>query len=104
MYREWPFFRGLLSNTQMALFKADMGVAGEYAKLCADSDVGQRVFESVSREAWQQWLAHQTMLINENRLKVFAPEARKFLEGELEKYFFGEGAETPAGYVAPDKS
>ena len=62
-------------------------------------DLGKRVFENVSKPAWQQWLAHQTMLINENRLKVTDPEARRFLEGELEKYFFGEGSAAPEGYV-----
>ena len=62
-------------------------------------ELGKRVFECVSKPAWQQWLAHQTMLINENRLKVTDPEARRFLEGELEKYFFGEGSAAPEGYV-----
>lgn len=62
-------------------------------------DLGRRVFENVSKAAWQQWLVHQTMLINENRLKVTDPEARRFLEGELEKYFFGEGSAAPEGYV-----
>ena len=65
-------------------------------------DLGKRVFESVSKAAWQQWLAHQTMLINENRLKVTDREARRFLEGELEKYFFGEGSTVPEGYVPPE--
>ena len=62
-------------------------------------DLGKRVFDNVSKPAWRQWLAHQTMLINENRLKVTDPEARRFLEGELEKYFFGEGSAAPEGYV-----
>ena len=62
-------------------------------------ELGKRVFENVSKRAWQQWLTHQTMLINENRLKVTDPEARRFLEGELEKYFFGEGSAAPEGYV-----
>ena len=62
-------------------------------------ELGQRIFDAVSKEAWQQWLAHQTMLINENRLSPLDPEARKFLEGEMEKYFFGEGSAKPAGYV-----
>ena len=53
----------------------------------------------MSKPAWRQWLTHQTMLINENRLKVTDPEARRFLEGELEKYFFGEGSAAPEGYV-----
>ena len=62
-------------------------------------DLGRRVYENVSKAAWRQWLSHQTMLINENRLKVTDPEARRFLEGELEKYFFGEGSAAPEGYV-----
>lgn len=62
-------------------------------------DLGQRIFESICAEAWQGWLAHQTMLINENRLSPINPEHRKFLEGEMEKYFFGEGSAAPAGYV-----
>ena len=64
--------------------------------------LGKRIFESVSKPAWQQWLAHQTMLINEHRLKVTDPQARRFLEAELEKYFFGEGSAAPQGYVPPD--
>lgn len=65
-------------------------------------DLGKRVFESVSKEAWSQWLAHQTMLINENRLSPLDPKHRAFLQGEMENYFFGEGSAAPAGYVAPD--
>ncbi len=64
--------------------------------------LGERIFDQVSKEAWQQWLAHQTMLINENRLSPIDPAHRKFLETEMEKYFFGEGSERPAGYVDPD--
>ena len=67
-------------------------------------DLGERIFDNVSKQAWQQWLAHQTMLINENRLSPIEPKARKFLEEQMEKYFFGEGAEMPEGYVAPNKS
>lgn len=66
-------------------------------------ELGKKIFENVSKQAWQQWLAHQTMLINENRLSPIDPKARKFLEAQMEKYFFGEGAETPAGYVPPAK-
>ncbi len=61
--------------------------------------LGQRIFDHVSKQAWQGWLAHQTMLINENQLRVIEPKARQFLEAEMEKYFFGEGSEKPAGYV-----
>ena len=62
-------------------------------------DLGQRILDSVSKEAWSSWLAHQTMLINENRLSLRDPNARTFLQEELEKYFFGEGSEKPAGFV-----
>ncbi|MEM8984711.1 MAG: oxidative damage protection protein [Pseudomonadota bacterium] len=62
-------------------------------------ELGQRIYENVSKQAWQQWLSHQTMLINENRLTPFEPAARKFLEGEMEKYFFKGGAAKPQGYV-----
>ena len=65
-------------------------------------DLGERIFNEVSKQAWQQWLAHQTMLINENRLSPINPAHRKFLETEMEQYFFGEGSERPAGYVDPD--
>ncbi len=65
-------------------------------------ELGQRIFENVSKEAWQKWLGHQTMLINEYRLVAFEPKARKFLVGEMEKYFFGGGSEKPEGFVNPD--
>jgi len=64
-------------------------------------ELGKRIFDNVSREAWQQWLGHQTMLINEYRLNALDPNARNFLAGEMEKYFFGEGAEKPADFVQP---
>ena len=64
-------------------------------------DLGQRIFENVSKEAWEAWLAHQTMLINEHRITPIDPKAREFIEGEMEKYFFGEGSAKPAGYVPP---
>lgn len=63
--------------------------------------LGQRIFDQVSKQAWQDWLRHQTMLINENRLSPLDPKARRFLEEQMEGYFFGEGAEQPAGYVPP---
>jgi Fe-S cluster biosynthesis and repair protein YggX len=62
-------------------------------------ELGQRVFASIGKPAWQRWLAHQTMLINENRLSPLNPEHRKLLEQEMEKFLFGGGAEKPAGYV-----
>ncbi|MGH8582667.1 MAG: oxidative damage protection protein [Gammaproteobacteria bacterium] len=62
-------------------------------------DLGRRIFEQVSKEAWQLWLRHQTMLINENRLTPVDPRARTFLEGEMEQFFFGAGSARPPGYV-----
>jgi len=64
-------------------------------------ELGKRIYENVSKEAWSQWLAHQTMLINENRLSPLDPKARKYLEGEMEKFLFGDGSAAPAGYVPP---
>ena len=63
--------------------------------------LGQRIYENVSKEAWQMWLGQQTMLINEYRLTPVNPEHRKMLEEQMEKFFFGEGAETPEGYTPP---
>ena len=64
-------------------------------------ELGKRIYLSVSKEAWQQWLRHQTMLINENRLSLADPTARKYLAEQLEKHFFGDGADAAAGYVPP---
>lgn len=66
-------------------------------------DLGKRIYESVSKEAWQAWMGHQTMLINEYRLTPVDPKARKFLEEEMDKYFFGEGSDMPEGFV-PENS
>lgn len=65
-------------------------------------ELGQRIYNEISRQAWEQWLAHQTLVINENRLSPLDPEARKLLTIEMEKFLFGGGAEKPAGYVAPE--
>jgi Fe-S cluster biosynthesis and repair protein YggX len=64
-------------------------------------ELGTRIYEQVSKEAWQGWLKHQTMLINENRLSPMDPRARAFLEDQMEKFFFGEGSAKPVGYVPP---
>ncbi|HEX5419732.1 MAG TPA: oxidative damage protection protein [Gammaproteobacteria bacterium] len=61
-------------------------------------ELGRRIYEHVSKIAWQRWLAHQTMLINEYRLSPMEPKAREFLEREMEKFFFGEGSERPPEY------
>jgi Fe-S cluster biosynthesis and repair protein YggX len=64
-------------------------------------ELGKRIYENVSKEAWRLWLDHQTMLMNEYRLNPLDPKARKFLEQEMEKFFFGEGSKPPEGYVPP---
>ena len=64
-------------------------------------EMGKRIYQSVSKEAWQAWIKHQTMLINENRLNLADDRARKYLATQMEKHFFGEGADQAAGYVPP---
>jgi Fe-S cluster biosynthesis and repair protein YggX len=61
--------------------------------------LGQRIYEQVSKEAWQLWLRQQTMLINENRLSAVDPKARKFLAEEMEKFLFGAGSAVPVGFT-----
>lgn len=67
-------------------------------------ELGKKIYEHVSKEAWQQWINHQTMLINEYRLSMIEPKSRTFLLQELEKFLFGQGSEKPAGYVPKDSS
>ena len=62
-------------------------------------ELGKRIYENVSQQAWRMWLQHQTMLINENRLTPIEPKARKFLEEEMVKYFFGGGSDKPREFV-----
>jgi len=64
-------------------------------------ELGRRIYEHVSREAWAQWLAHQTMLINENRLSPLDPKARAFLAEQMQSFLFGKGTDKPPGYVPP---
>lgn len=61
-------------------------------------DLGKRIFEGVSKEAWQLWLKQQTMLLNEYRLSPIDPKARKFLEEQMDKYFFGDGNVSPPDF------
>ena len=63
--------------------------------------LGKCIFENVSKEAWQQWIKLQTMLINENRLNLMDVRARKYLQEQVEKHFFGDGADMAQGYVPP---
>ncbi len=64
-------------------------------------ELGKRIFQNVSKEAWQQWIRLQTMLINENRLNLADAAHRKYLAEQVEKHFFGEGADRVGGYVPP---
>lgn len=67
----------------------------------AHTPLGQRIWNEVSKEAWAAWLKHQTMLVNENRLNLADQRARQYLARQMEQFFFGAGAEQPAGYVPP---
>jgi len=65
-------------------------------------ELGQRIYATISREAWQQWVRHQTMLMNEYRLTPIDPKARQFLVEEMEKFLFSGGSSKPEGFVAPE--
>ena len=66
-------------------------------------EVGQRIINNVSKEAWRLWMQHQTILINENRLSLIEPKTREFLQAEMEKFLFSDDAEAPAGFVPQAK-
>jgi len=63
--------------------------------------LGKRIFDSVSKQAWKQWLEQQKMLVNENRLNLADKKAREYLAQQMEKHFFGGGADAASGYVPP---
>jgi len=65
-------------------------------------ELGQKIYDHISKKAWQMWTNHQTMLINEYRLNMLDPKSREFLEAEMEKFLFGGGSEKPPGYVEPE--
>jgi Fe-S cluster biosynthesis and repair protein YggX len=64
-------------------------------------ELGKRIFDNVSKQAWGDWLRHQTMLVNENRLNLADARARQYLARQMENHFFGAGADQAAGYVPP---
>ena len=66
-------------------------------------ELGKKIWEGVSKEAWAAWIKHQTMLVNENRLNLADVRARKYLATQMESYFFGDGGDKPQGYVAPSQ-
>src|SRR5579862_4195527 len=64
-------------------------------------EIGQRIYDNVSKEAWQLWVEHSKMLMNEYRLNPLDPNSLKIMQGQMEQFFFGEGAKPPESYVAP---
>lgn len=64
-------------------------------------ELGKKIYAQISKEAWQLWLRHQTMLVNENRLNLADQRARQYLARQMELFLFGEGGDQPAGYVPP---
>ena len=64
-------------------------------------ELGKRLYEQVSKQAWADWIRHQTMLVNENRLNLADQRARQYLARQMEKHFFGDGADAAQGYVPP---
>lgn len=79
-----------------------LGVEGEGLDFAPyPGELGQRIYENISKQGWEAWVGHQTMLINEYRLTPVDPKARKFLEEEMEKFLFGKGSEVPKDFIAP---
>ena len=68
-----------------------------------DDELGQRIYDSVSMDAWRLWLEHSKMIINEYRLDLVSPQAQQLLRQQMEQFFFGEGAQLPPGYVPQQK-
>lgn len=64
-------------------------------------DLGKRVFETVSQEAWKMWIEHSKMIMNEYRLNPLDPQSHQIMSEQMEQFFFGEGAKLPEGYVPP---
>ena len=64
-------------------------------------ELGKRIYNEISKEAWQLWMKHQIMLVNENRLNLADLRSRQYLARQMERFFFGDGGEQPAGYVPP---
>jgi len=87
---------GMARRVQCVLLKKE---ADGLDYLPYPGELGMRIYASVCKEAGAQWVAHQTMLINENRLTPIEPKARAFLVREMEKFFFGEGSEKPKEFV-----
>ena len=66
-----------------------------------NNELGQRIYDNVSMDAWRQWIEHSKMIVNEYRIDLASPQGQKLMLEQAEKYFFGEGAQMPPDYVAP---
>jgi len=66
-------------------------------------DLGQRIYDNVSQDAWKLWLEHLKMTINEYRLSPATKEAQDIIAAQMEQFFFGKDAKLPPGYVPPQK-
>ena len=64
-------------------------------------ELGKRIYDNISKEAFEKWKSHQTMLVNENRLNLADARARQYLARQMEQFLFGDGGDQPAGYVPP---
>jgi Fe-S cluster biosynthesis and repair protein YggX len=62
-------------------------------------EIGQRIYENVSKDAWKMWIEHSKMIMNEYRLNPLDPQSQKIMEEQMEQFFFGEGAKLPEGYI-----
>ena len=62
-------------------------------------ELGKRIYDNVSKQAWADWVKHQTMLVNENRLNLADARSRQYLARQMENHFFGAVADAAAGYV-----
>ncbi len=81
-----------------------LGEAAEaLAKAPYPGELGQRILKNVSKEGWKKWMGQQTILINEHRINVVDPKGRQFLEEQMERFFFGDGGDTPEGFTPPEE-
>src|SRR5579872_4831094 len=62
-------------------------------------EIGQRIYDNISKEAWKLWIEHSKMIMNEYRLNPLDPQSQKIMEEQMEQFFFGEGAKLPEGYI-----
>ncbi|OFW14083.1 MAG: oxidative damage protection protein [Acidobacteria bacterium RIFCSPLOWO2_02_FULL_59_13] len=68
-----------------------------------DNELGRRIYENVSREAWAMWVEHLKMIVNEYRLNLVERESQRMVRQYMEEFFFGKGVEMPPDYQPPEK-